>query len=145
MDAGVVKQLIEEQIPFVKKTGVLVDELTATRVRLRLPHDPTNLSPMGTLHAGAIFTLAETCAGALGVMALGARAMVVAKGAEVRFRRPGKSELQAAAQLTPVDTQRALDSLAREGKLDVPITVEIVDAHKEPIATATVTLSARRQ
>ena len=58
--------------------------------------------------------------------------------------RPGKTELSAASQITPIETQRLLDGLEREGKLDAPLIVEVIDAHKEPIATATVTLSVRR-
>ena len=90
MDAASVKNLVEQLIPFVKKTGVVVDELSATKVKLRLPHDPSNLNPMGILHAGASFTLAETAAAALCVMAFG-RARDV-------HRQARRHRLQAAGQ-----------------------------------------------
>jgi acyl-coenzyme A thioesterase PaaI-like protein len=50
----------------------------------------------------------------------------------------------ATTQLTPVDTQRILDEVARTGKTDAPIAVEVVDAVGEPVAQATVTMSVRR-
>jgi uncharacterized protein (TIGR00369 family) len=144
MDPASVKNLVENLIPFVKKTGIVADELTPTKVRLRLPHDETNLNPMGILHAGATFTLAETCAAALCVMALGQQVMFVGKAVDMKFKRPGKGNVVALAQLTPLDAQRILDGAKREGKIDAPIAVEVQDATGEMIATATVTMSVRR-
>jgi uncharacterized protein (TIGR00369 family) len=144
MDASAVKNLVEEMIPFVKKVGVRVGEATSTKVRLELPHDASNLNPMGILHAGATFTLAETCAAAICLTALGGRAMFIGKAVDIRFRRPGKGDLVAVAQLTPADAQRILDGVARDGKLDAPITVDVTDPAGEPVATATVTMSIRK-
>jgi uncharacterized protein (TIGR00369 family) len=144
MDSGSVRNLVENLIPFVKKTGVVADELTPTKVRLRLPHDASNLNPMGILHAGATFTLAETTAAALCLMALGQSVMFIGKAVDIRFKRPGKGDVIALAQLTPVDAQRIHDSAQRDGKCDAPITVEVLDGAGEPVATATVTMSVRR-
>ena len=144
MDSGAVKNLIENLIPFVQKTGVLVDDLSATKVKLRLPHDETNLNPMGILHAGATFTLAETAAAALCVMAFGQRAMFLGKKVDIAFKRAGKGDVVATAQLTPVDAQRILDEVARLGKTDAPLVVDVVDASNEPVAQATVTMSVRK-
>jgi uncharacterized protein (TIGR00369 family) len=144
MDSGSVRNLVENLIPFVQKTGVRVDELSATKVRLKLPHDASNLNPMGILHAGATFTLAETAAAALCLMALGSSVMFIGKAVDIRFKRPGKGDVTATAQLTPVDAQRIRDSAQRDGKLDAPIVVEVHDGSGEPVATATVTMSVRR-
>jgi uncharacterized protein (TIGR00369 family) len=144
MDPTAVKNLVEQMIPFVKKTGVAVDELSPTKARLKLPHDASNLNPMGILHAGATFTLAETTAAALALMALGGGVTFIGKSVDIRFRRPGKGDVLATAQLTPVEAQRIRDTAAKEGKLDAPIVVEVTDAAGEPVASATVTLSVRR-
>ena len=144
MDAANVKNLVEQLIPFVKKTGVLADELSATKVKLRLPHDPSNLNPMGILHAGASFTLAETAAAALCVMAFGQRVMFIGKRVEIAFKRPGKGDVFATSQLTPLETQKILDEVGRVGKTDAPIVVDVVDAAGEPVAQATVTMSVRK-
>jgi uncharacterized protein (TIGR00369 family) len=144
MDASSVKNLVEQLIPYVKKTGVVAEELTATKVKLRLPFEATNLNPMGILHAGATFTLAETAAAALCLMALGQQAIFIGKRVDIAFKRPGKGEVSAVAQLTPLDAQRILDGVKRDGKTDAPITVDVVDAAGETVATATVTMSVRR-
>lgn len=144
MEPAAVKNLVENLIPFVKKTGVVVDELTTTKVKLRLPHDASNLNPMGILHAGATFTLAETCAAALCVMALGQSVMFIGKAVDIKFKRPGKGDAVATAQLTPADAQRVLDGAQRDGKIDAPIMVDVTDPAGEPIAQATVTMSVRK-
>ncbi|MGZ3438271.1 MAG: PaaI family thioesterase [Polyangia bacterium] len=144
MDAASVKNLVEQLIPFVKKTGVVADELTATKVKLHLPHDPTNLNPMGILHAGASFTLAETAAAAMCVMAFGQRVMFIGKKVEIAFKRPGKGDVFATTQLTPVDTQRIMDEVGKSGKTDAPLAVDVVDATGETVAIATVTMSVRK-
>jgi uncharacterized protein (TIGR00369 family) len=143
MDSGAVKNLIENLIPFVKKTGVLVEDLSPTKVKLKLPLDPLNLNPMGILHAGATFTLAETAAAALCVMAL-PNVTFIGKGAEIKFKRAGRGDVFAVAQLTPVDAQRIVDSAMRDGKVDAPIAVEVVDPTGELVAAASVTMSVRR-
>lgn len=144
MDAAAVKNLVEQLIPFVKKTGVVAEELSSTKVRLRLPFDQTNTNPMGILHAGATFTLAETAAAALCVMAFAQKVMFIGKRVDIAFKRPGKGDALATAQLTPVDAQKILDEVARTGKTDAPIVVDVVDASNEPVAQATVTMSVRK-
>jgi len=47
-------------------------------------------------------------------------------------------------QLTPIDVQRILDEVARTGKTDAPLVVDVTDAAGEPVASATVTMSVRR-
>ncbi len=144
MDANAVKNLIEQMIPFVKKVGVVCEEISPTKVRLKLPLDASNLNPMGILHAGATFTLAETCAAAICLTSLGGKAMFIGKQVDIRFKRPGKGDAIAIAQLTPADAQKILDGVERDGKIDAPIAVDITDPAGEPIAQATVTMSVRR-
>ena len=144
MDASAVKNLVEQLIPFVKKTGVVADELTPTKVKLRLPFDETNLNPMGILHAGATFTLAETCAAAICLMSLGHQVMFIGKAVDIRFKRPGKGDLIAIAQLTPAEAQKIVDGAKASGKLDAPIMVDVTDGSGEPVAAATITMSVRK-
>ena len=70
--------------------------------------------------------------------------MFIGKRVEIQFKRPGKGDVTATAQLTPVDAQRIIDAALRDGKIDAPMSVDVVDASGEPVATAAVTLSVRR-
>jgi len=144
MEAPDVKNIVEQLIPFVKKTGVVADELSATKVKLRLPSDASNMNPMGMLHAGATFTLAETTAAALCLMVFHPHAVFIGKKVDIAFRRPGRGDIVSTAQLTPVDAQRILDEVKLKGKTDAAFAVDVVDATGEPVATATVTMSVRK-
>jgi uncharacterized protein (TIGR00369 family) len=144
LDMNAVRTLLETGVPFAKKTGALVDELSPTKVRLKLPLDPTNMSPMGTVHAGALFTVAETAAAAIGITALGPTVMFIAKSVEVKFRRPARGDVFAVAQLTPLDAQRMVDAAHKDGKTDAVISVEVLDVGGEVVTTAAVTFSVRR-
>jgi hypothetical protein len=77
-------------------------------------------------------------------MALGQSVMFIGKQVDIKFRRPGKGDAVATAQLTPADTQRLLDGAQRDGKIDAPIVVDVTDPAGEPIAQATVTMSVRK-
>jgi acyl-coenzyme A thioesterase PaaI-like protein len=138
-----VKELIESLIPFVAKTGITAEELSPTKVRLRLPLDASNLGAAGSVHPGAIFTLGETCATALCMVSLGKLVAVGAKAVDLRLKRGGRGDLVAIAQLTPIDAQRILDAVRTTGKVDAPITVEVADAGGEPVSTVVVTMLIR--
>ena len=144
MDAASVKNLIEQLIPFVKKTGVVAEELTATKVKLRLPHDRDQLESDGhpargrQLHAGGD--------GGGGDVRDGLRSArdVHRQARRHRLQAAGQGRRDRTSQLTPIDAQRILDEVARTGKTDAPIVVDVVDAAGEPVATATVTMSVRK-
>ena len=59
------KQVIEEMTPFAKKVGIKLDSLQERECVLSLGFDPSNGSPMGTLHAGPPFVLAELAGASL--------------------------------------------------------------------------------
>jgi acyl-coenzyme A thioesterase PaaI-like protein len=132
MDAGSVKNLVENLIPFVKKTGVQARSLEPRAVTLALPHDASNLNPMGM-------------AAALCVMSFDVgKVSFIGKQVDIRFRRPGKGELVSKAALSEGDVTAAMAKAVEAGKHDVPITVEVTDTAGEPVATATVTMALRK-
>ena len=164
MDASSVKNLVEQLIPFVKKTGVVADELSATKVKLRLPHDPTNLNPMGILHAGAEVgsaTPADLFKRGAGLVEKhaardprGALAILdaVARTAPDHARAAGlrRDLLERIVVADPNDLD-AVSNLAvvceEQGDLKkcaALLQPHAVDGAGEPVAAATVTMSVRR-
>lgn len=140
-----IRHLAAERIPLVRRLGLSVLEVSASGARVHLPFDTENTSHAGGLHAGAQFTAAETAALVSCFAALGrAEATCHTKTCELRFRKPGRTELWASAQLRE-DAQTVLtERLTAEGKVDVPVLVELTDATGERIAEGTVTVSVRR-
>ena len=66
------------------------------------------------------------------------------KSIELRFRKPGRTELWASAQLPPESPQDLEARLTAEGKVDLAILVELADPAGERITEGTVTVTLRR-
>jgi uncharacterized protein (TIGR00369 family) len=64
-DYAAIRELMPTLVPFVKTLGIDYLELDAERAVLRLRDDPTFHNHVGGLHAGAMFTLAESASGAV--------------------------------------------------------------------------------
>ncbi len=145
MHTGDVKRLLEEAIPFLRKAGVRLEEASGGEARLRLPLDEGNLGQGGLVHPGAIFTLAEAAATALGLQAFDpAQFTLISKAGDVRFRRPARGDLWARAQLEHDTLEATRERGSSEGKVDVAVPVALSDQSGERVAEATVTLSLRR-
>ena len=90
---------------------------------------PALTNHLGTLHAGALFTLADAASGAaiVGLYAseLGRTRMVVSKS-EVTFSRPARGTLTAVA--TAEEERSAVDErLSRDGRAELLVDVRICD------------------
>src|SRR5471030_2092882 len=59
-----IKQQMMDSLPFVRLLGIRIDEIGPGTSAVSLPEDPKLNNHLGTQHAGALFTLAETASGA---------------------------------------------------------------------------------
>lgn len=103
-----------------------VEQERPTRVRLAFRKELENY--VGTLHAGALYTLAETSAGvaAFLVVPRGAAAPIL-RGAAVRYLRRVEGDVEADAQIEDDDRVRAQAAFAAEGRADVSVTTTLTD------------------
>jgi acyl-coenzyme A thioesterase PaaI-like protein len=107
---------------------------------VRLPERPELTNHVGSQHAGALFTVAETASGAAFVGAFAARMGEVtplARSAEISYEKIAKGPIEASATLG-VPAEEALATLDAEGKVEFPCQVELADASGTRVATATV-------
>ncbi len=152
MTVAEIHRLVAEQIPLAQTLRLQLEEVSSGHARLHLRATPELLNHGGSLHAGAIFSAAETCALALGYMLLPtAEVQCQTKVGEMRFRKPARSDLWAVAQRAPAaDSSRAISAdellarLTAEGKIDVSILVSLSDQADERIAEGTIILTLRR-
>lgn len=157
MNAADVERLVAEQIPLGKTLRIQLEEVSPTSARLLLRFDAAFGNHAGALHAGALFTAAETCALALGYMLLpNTEVICQTKAVEMRFRKPARGDVWATAQPLPSsdgDGERVrershhdelLARLTAEGKIDVPLLVALSDQAGERAAEGTITLTLRR-
>lgn len=137
MDNAGIKKLIEDGIPFVKKTGVKLDVCEKGRIRVSLKDDPTNMNPIGIYHAGATFTLAETAGAALLLTVFDmSKTSFIGKAINIQFRKPGKGDLFCDMEMSDDDVDSILKVVGEQGKLDKSFPLEIKDSNDVVVAQA---------
>lgn len=139
-DFDLIAQGMNEAVPFVKHLGLEVVEISAGEATVRLPERTELTNHVGSQHAGALFTLAETASGAAFVGAFAERlgdVTPLARAAEISYERIARGPIDASAKLG-VPAAEALATLDAEGKVVFPCEIELTDASGERVATATV-------
>ena len=129
-----------EAIPFAGLLGVKVTSLVEGEAVALLPERQELTNHVGSQHAGALFTVAETASGAAFVGAFAERmgdVTPLARGADIAYEKIAKGPIEATATLgMPKD--EALATLDRDGKVEFPCEVVLSDADGTRVATATV-------
>lgn len=93
MDLAIAQRALETGIKFVANTGLTVVELRRGYVKCRMPY-AGNGNHIGTMYAGALFTLAEIPGGALFLSSFdAARYYPIVKGLDLQFLKPAKADV----------------------------------------------------
>lgn len=98
---------------------------------LEMPESPVLLNHLGTIHAAALFGLAEASSAAFLLEQLGelaAEAFAVLRSSETKFRRPARSCLRGMAKFEEGDASSLAAELATRGRALGSILVELVDS-----------------
>ena len=106
-----------------------------------LPERAELTNHVGSQHAGALFTVAETASGAAFVGAFAERMGEVtplARSAEISYEKIAKGPIEAKRQARRRPADEALATLDAEGKVVFPCEIELTDADGQRVATATV-------
>jgi uncharacterized protein (TIGR00369 family) len=127
-------------VPFAGFLGLEITEVSAGEATVVLPRKPEHNNHVGSQHAGALFTVAETASGAAFVGAFAIRmgdVVPLAKSAEIDYEKVAHGPITATAKLG-MDAAAALATLDAEGKVEFPCEVELHDKDGNRVATATV-------
>ncbi len=128
--------MIETGIAFAGRTGVKVLAMEPGYVKLMMPLEP-NLNHVGTMYAGALFTLAELPGGAIFLTTFDAsRFFPLIKGMDIKFLKPAATDTTVEVRL---DSERAteIQNVANEvGKADYEWECELTDANGQVVAVA---------
>lgn len=135
-----IKQQMMNTLPFVKTCGIQIDEIGPGTSRASMPEDSKLNNHLGSQHAGAMFTLAETASGA--AMAGGFADLImglrpVAKEVRIQYLKVAQGATHARARV-PGDIAALKQVLQSEGKVAFPVEVEIIDASDVVVATVQV-------
>jgi len=115
-------------IPYLPSHQIAVEEADGIVVaRMMFRREITNY--VGTVHAGALFTLAETAAGVAATAIIpNDRAFVLLRGANFTYTRRAESDLIAKASVSEDDAAKARSDFDKGGRADSPVVVTISDA-----------------
>lgn len=113
-------------IPYLRPHALRLLPATDGSVRVRQPFRGEVTNIVGTMHAGALFTLAETAAGVAAFnVAPDRRPMVFLRSVTARYLRRVSADVTAVGRVGAEAAERARATLAAAGRADVAVTVRI--------------------
>jgi uncharacterized protein (TIGR00369 family) len=127
-------------VPFAAHLGLEITEVGPGEATVILPRRPELNNHVGSQHAGALFTAAETASGAAFVGAFAVRmgdVTPLAKSAEIDYLKIAHGPITAVGTLG-IEAAEALATLDAEGKVEFPCEVELSDRDGQLVATATI-------
>ncbi|HEX3735166.1 MAG TPA: DUF4442 domain-containing protein [Solirubrobacterales bacterium] len=127
-------------VPFAGHLGLEITEVAEGKAVVVLPERPELTNHVGSQHAGALFTAAETASGAAFVGAFAERmgdVTPLARSAEIAYEKIAKGPIEAGATLGMPKVE-ALTTLDRDGKVEFPCEVVLTDSSGAQVASATV-------
>lgn len=144
LPAEMARAFTEEKIDFVRRSGLKAEELQPGFVRLRMPL-AGNQNHIGTLYAGALFTLAEIPGGALFLTSFDVqRFYPLIKEMNLRFRRPAASDISVEARLDGAEIERIQSEAERAGKADYRLELQLLDTAGEVVAETSALYQLRK-
>jgi thioesterase domain-containing protein len=122
----------------------MIDSIAFTRFlgidkQLTLSPQPHLTNHLGSLHAGALFTLAETASGLFLATAFPEYkkdVLPLLRHSEIKYIRPANETVEAVCQLDTVEKDRFIKQLTQKRKATVNITVTLQTKEKSPVAKA---------
>lgn len=139
-DFDLIAKGMTQVVPFAGHLNLEITEVSPGEATVLLPERPELLNHVGSQHAGALFTAAETASGAAFVAAFAERmgdVTPLARSAEIAYEKIAKGEITAKARLG-VPADQALATLDAEGKVEFPCDIELTDGDGQVVAVANV-------
>jgi uncharacterized protein (TIGR00369 family) len=139
-DFAAIAQGMTQAVPFAGHLGLQITHVAEGEATVSLPERPELTNHVGSQHAGALFTVAETASGAAFVGAFAERLGEVtplARSAEISYEKIAKGTIEAKATLG-VPAAQALATIDADGKVVFPCEIELTDTSGQRVATATV-------
>lgn len=132
--AEIARQFTEDKIAFVKRMNLKAEVLEPGFVRLRVPL-AGNENHIGSMYAGALFTLAEIPGGALFLTSFDASKFYpIVKEMNLRFRRPATGDIVVEARLSDEEIERLQNEALANGKAEYVLELQLTDGSGEVVA-----------
>jgi uncharacterized protein (TIGR00369 family) len=132
-------------VPFIGHLNLEITSMGEGEAVVLLPERPELTNHVGSQHAGALFTAAESASGAAFVGAFAERMGEVtplARSAEISYEKIAKGPIEASAKLG-IGKAEAIETLDATGKVEFPCEIVLTDQAGVTVATATVSWHIR--
>ena len=139
-DFDAIAEGMTQAVPFAGHLGLGITRVGEGEAVVRLPDRVELTNHVGSQHAGALFTVAETASGAAFVGAFAERLGEVtplARQADITYEKIAKGTIEATATLG-IAKDDALATLDADGKVEFPCEVALTDESGNQVATATI-------
>lgn len=136
MDLNQAKKVLETGIKFVERTGLKVLELEKGRVKCLMPF-AGNGNHIGTMYAGALYTLAEIPGGALFLSSFDvARYFPIVREQTIKFLKPVTSDVTIEISISDARIAELQAEADAKGKAEFVLEGEIKTADGTVVATS---------
>ncbi|WP_108667342.1 YiiD C-terminal domain-containing protein [Euzebya rosea] len=139
-----IRPLVERAFPFVERMRLRLDHIEPGRVRMTCPLEP-NGNHIGTMYAGALFTLAEIPGGALFLSTFDAATYYpIVKGMEITFVKLATTDISVEVSISPEEVARITAEADANGKADFEWDCELTDTDGNVVCVTTNRYQLRR-
>jgi thioesterase domain-containing protein len=130
------KELVEKKIAFVERMGLKVLALIPGHVKLTAPLRG-NENHIGSMYAGALFTLAEIPGGALILSTFDpTKCYPLIKELTIKFLRPAQSDVTTEISLSTEEVHRITAEMLATGKAEFILSAELKDGSGAVVAVS---------
>lgn len=126
-------KLISSSLPFARRNHFRVIEVKKGYVRSLIKLEG-NRNHLGTMYAGALFTLAEIPGGILVLLAFDSSYVPILKRLDIEYLRPAHTDIEVAFSLTETQITHLQDELDNVGKAEFSLFGELKDKNGNIVA-----------
>ncbi|WP_426414933.1 YiiD C-terminal domain-containing protein [Aestuariirhabdus sp. LZHN29] len=138
------REFVEDKIAFVQRMGLRAERLDKGCVKLRAPLQG-NQNHIGTMYAGALFTLAEIPGGALFMTSFDvSRFYPIVKEMKIEFLRPAKTDITCELSMAMEEIEELQAQANERGKVDYTLQAQLIDSDGVLVAQSCATYQLRR-
>lgn len=134
MNPDMLNAFIHQAIPFVARSQLTVVEAKPGHVKLMMPF-AVNTNHVGSMYAGAQFTLAEITGGIIFMSSFDPQHYFpLVKEVTIRYKAPMTSDASVEVNLSAEEIQRIQHELEAQGKSDFILDMELLNEKGEAVA-----------
>jgi len=128
------RDLFKSGIPFAARAGIEATRLAKEGIDLKMPIGP-NRNHVGTMYAGALFTLGEMMGGAVAMVYFIEHSLIpIVKGLHIKFVKPATTDITTTYAMSEEEVQRIIAECREKGKADYSIQLELKDQNGVTVA-----------